>query len=190
MKKGKLLVFSAPSGSGKTTLTQHLLKQKALHLEFSVSATSRKPRGKEKDGKEYHFLSKEIFKNKIKNGDFLEWEEVYEGYFYGTLFSEVENIWQKGKNVIFDIDVRGALNIKKMYPKETLAIFIKAPNLEIMEKRLKKRNTDAIEMIENRMKKAHFEMDFAGKFDGILINDDLEKAKKEIVNLVNNFLKS
>ena len=178
MFQGKLLVFSAPSGSGKTTLIQSLLRAKNLPIEFSVSATSRPARGNEKEGKAYYFLSKTDFQNKIKAGNFLEWQEVYEGCFYGTLQSEIARIWKKNKHVVLDMDVLGGLRIKALYPERTLATFIQAPSLKTMATRLKNRNTDSEAVIEKRIKKAHYEIQFAPEFDKILVNDNLEQAKK------------
>jgi guanylate kinase len=157
-KGGKLIVFSAPSGSGKTTIVQHLLKQPDLNLDFSVSATSRDPRRHEQDGKDYYFISLKEFKQHIKNGDFLEWEEVYRDNFYGTLKNEVERIWAMGKNVIFDIDVVGGLRIKKKYPEETLAVFVKPPSIDELKIRLKKRKTESDERINMRIAKASVEL--------------------------------
>ncbi len=176
MEGGKLIVFSAPSGSGKTTIVRHLLAQKTLNLEFSVSATSRRARGDEKDGEDYYFISIDQFKNKIKGGDFLEWEEVYRDTFYGTLKSEVEHIWAMGKNVIFDIDVVGGLRIKKKYPEKTLAVFVKPPSVDELKIRLKKRKTESDEIINLRIAKASIEMATAPQFDHIIVNDQLEKA--------------
>ena len=189
MFEGKLFVLSAPSGSGKTTLVKHLLQQKDLNLAFSISATSRKPRINEQHGKDYYFLNIKDFKKKIKKNFFLEWEEVYKNCFYGTLRSEVERIWKEGRHVVFDIDVVGGLKIKSLYPKKTLAIFVQAPCLETLRQRLKQRGTDQSQTIEQRNAKAHSEMQFAPKFDTILINDDLKTAKKNVVTLVKNFLK-
>jgi len=154
MKGGKLIVFSAPSGSGKTTIVRHLLEQKALNLEFSVSATSRAPRGDEKHGEDYYFISLEQFKKHMKNDDFLEWEEVYRDNFYGTLNSEIERIWSMGKNVIFDIDVVGGLRIKRKFPARTLAVFVRPPSVEELKIRLKKRKTESEEKINMRIAKA------------------------------------
>lgn len=187
---GKLFVFSAPSGSGKTTIVHHLLKQKELHLDFSISATSRPKRGNEVDGKDYHFINFEKFKELIKNDDFVEWEEVYQHNFYGTLKSEIERIWQQGKHVIFDIDVVGGLRIKKKFPDKTLAIFVQPPSIAEMEKRLRNRQTDTEEKIRERVAKAERELQFAKDFDVILINDDLEIAKKEAYNLVSDFIEN
>lgn len=190
MFKGKLIVFSAPSGSGKTTIVRHLLAQKELGLEFSVSATSRAPRANEVDGKDYYFISTQEFKNRIKNDDFLEWEEVYRDNFYGTLKSEVERIWEKGSHVIFDIDVVGGLDIKRIYPDRTLAVFVKPPNIEELKIRLKKRGTESDERISMRVAKASIEMATAPQFDFIIINNNLEKALKEAETLVRDFLHS
>lgn len=183
-KGGKLIVFSAPSGSGKTTIVRHLLSQPELNLEFSISATSRAPRGEEKDGKDYYFISTEDFKKHIKNGDFLEWEEVYRDNFYGTLKSEVERIWAEGKNVIFDIDVVGGLRIKKKFPERTLAVFVKPPSVDELKIRLKKRKTESEEKINMRIAKASIEMATAPQFDHIIINDELDEALERAENLV------
>lgn len=185
-KSGKLIIFSAPSGSGKTTLVRHLLQQD-LGLEFSISATSREPRGNEKNGIDYYFLKEEEFKNKIEAGDFLEWEEVYSGAYYGTLRSEVERIWEKGKNVIFDMDVIGGLNLKSIYKENALSVFVKPPSLEHLEERLRLRKTDSEEKIKERLAKADRELQYAPKFDHILVNNDLDIAKKEAENLVRVF---
>ncbi len=187
--KGKLFVFSAPSGSGKTTIVKHLLKQEKLGLEFSISATSREPRGEERDGKDYYFISTKDFKNKIKNDEFLEWEEVYRDNFYGTLKSEVERIWSKGKHVIFDIDVVGGLRIKKKFPKQTLSVFVKPPSVDELKIRLKKRSTESEDKINMRVAKASIEMATAPQFDNVIKNYDLEVALKEAENLVEDFLK-
>lgn len=188
MEKGKLLVFSAPSGSGKTTLVRHLLAQEELNLEFSVSCTTRAARGEEKHGSDYYFLSLVDFKTYIKNGDFVEWEEVYRDNFYGTLKSEVERIWAKGKNVIFDIDVAGGLRIKKKFPAETLAVFVKPPSIDELKIRLKKRSTESEDKINMRIAKASVELATAPQFDKIIKNYDLEIAKKECYDLVMEFL--
>ncbi|TRZ45919.1 guanylate kinase [Robertkochia solimangrovi] len=185
---GKLIIFSAPSGSGKTTIVKHLLQHPELNLEFSISATSRAPRGEEKDGEHYYFLSLEDFKSHIKKGDFLEWEEVYRDNFYGTLSSEVERIWAKGKNVIFDIDVAGGLRIKRKFPEETLAVFVKPPSIDELKIRLKKRKTETEDKINMRIAKASVELATAPQFDVIIKNYDLETAKKEAYNLVANFI--
>jgi len=188
-KEGKLLVFSAPSGSGKTTIVHHLLKQTELNLDFSISATSREKRGTEINEKDYYFISLKEFKKHVKNDDFIEWEEVYTNNFYGTLKKEVERIWSLGKHVIFDIDVVGGLSIKKKFPKQTLAIFVQPPSIEEMERRLRNRQTDSEEKIKERVAKAEKELKYAENFDVILINNDLDTAKKEAYNLVENFVK-
>ena len=187
-KKGKLLVFSAPSGSGKTTIVRHLLSLEYLNLEFSISATSREKRGKEEDGKDYYFLSQRAFKDKIKNDEFLEWEEVYRDCFYGTLKTEVKRIWTKGKNVIFDIDVVGGLRIKKKFPEETLAVFIKPPSVDELKKRLKQRKTESDDKINMRIAKASVELATAPQFDVIIKNHDLQTALKEAEQLVADFV--
>jgi guanylate kinase len=189
-EKGKLIVFSAPSGSGKTTIVHHLIKQVELNLDFSISATSRPKRGSEIDGKDYHFMSLERFREHIDKDDFIEWEEVYKDNYYGTLKSEVERIWSNGKHAIFDIDVVGGLRIKRKFPGRTLAVFVKTPSLEVMEKRLRSRATDAEERIQERIAKAKKEMSFAEQFDEILINDDLETAKNEAFVMVKDFITS
>ncbi|MCF6349819.1 MAG: guanylate kinase [Flavobacteriaceae bacterium] len=188
MKKGKLIIFSAPSGSGKTTIVHHLLKQKKLQLEFSISVTSRKKRGQEIDGKDYYFISIKKFNKLIKEDKLIEFEEVYRDHFYGTLKKEVKRIRKQGKNVIFDIDVIGGLNIKKQFSKKTLTIFVKPPSIEEMERRLRNRNTDTEKKIKERVIKAKKEFNYAKEFDVTLVNDDLEKAKKEAFNLVNKFV--
>jgi guanylate kinase len=187
--KGKLIVFSAPSGSGKTTIVRHLLGIKDLNLEFSISAASREKRGDEVDGKDYYYLSLKEFKNKIKNDEFLEWEEVYRDNFYGTLKTEVERIWAMGKNVIFDIDVSGGLRIKRKYPEETLAIFVKPPSIDELKIRLKNRKTESEDKINMRVAKASAELATAPLFDVIVVNDDLEKALIQAEKLVSNFVK-
>lgn len=187
--KGKLIVFSAPSGSGKTTIVRHLLKQEKLNLEFSISATSREARGEEKNGIDYYFISLKEFKNHIKNDDFLEWEEVYRDNFYGTLKSEIERIWALKKHVIFDIDVVGGLRIKKKYPKETLAVFVKPPSVDELKIRLKKRKTESEEKINMRIAKASVELATAPQFDKIIKNYELDVALKEAEELVSDFLK-
>ena len=189
-KQGKLIVFSAPSGSGKTTIVRHLLGIEDLNLEFSISATSRAKRGKEEDGKDYYFLSAEVFKNKIKNDEFLEWEEVYRDNFYGTLKTEVERIWAKGKNVIFDIDVSGGLRIKRKFPEQTLAVFVKPPSIDELKIRLKKRKTESEDKINMRVAKASAELATAPLFDTIVVNDNLEKALEEAENQISNFINS
>ena len=184
MKGGKLIVFSAPSGSGKTTIVRHLLEQEDLNLEFSISATSRTPRGDEEDGSDYYFMSLDHFKKHMKQDDFLEWEEVYRDNFYGTLKTEVDRIWAMGKNVIFDIDVVGGLRIKRKFPKHTLAVFVKPPSVEELKIRLKKRKTESDEKINMRIAKASVEMATAPRFDFIIENDRLETALQEAEDLV------
>jgi len=188
MSKGKLLVFSAPSGSGKTTIVRHLLQQDDLNLEFSISAATREPRGQEVDGKDYYFMSIEQFKKHIKAEDFIEWEEVYRDNFYGTLKSEVERIWAKGKNVIFDIDVAGGLRIKSKFPQETLAVFVKPPSVDELKRRLKERSTESDDKINMRIAKAHVELATAPQFDTIIKNYDLDVAKAEAYELVKSFI--
>lgn len=188
MKGGKLIVFSAPSGSGKTTIVQYLLKQEELNLDFSVSATSRDPRGDEKEGENYYYITLTEFKQHIKNGDFLEWEEVYRDNFYGTLKTEVERIWALGKNVIFDIDVVGGLRIKKKFPKQTLAVFVKPPSIDELKIRLKKRKTESEERINMRIAKASVELATAPQFDYIIENNDLDIALAEAKKLVSDFI--
>jgi guanylate kinase len=190
MKGGKLIVFSAPSGSGKTTIVRHLLEQENLNLAFSVSATSREPRGGEKDGEDYYFMSLEHFKKHMKADDFLEWEEVYRDNFYGTLKSEVERIWAMGKHVIFDIDVVGGLRIKRKFPEKTLAVFVKPPSIEELKIRLKKRKTESEERINMRIAKASIEMATAPRFDFIIENKDLNTALQEAEKLVADFISS
>jgi guanylate kinase len=188
MSKGKLIVFSAPSGSGKTTIVRHLLGLEDLNLEFSISAATREPRGEEVNGKDYYFMSIADFKQHIKNEDFVEWEEVYRDNFYGTLKSEVERIWAKGKNVIFDIDVAGGLRIKSKFPEETLAVFVKPPSVDELKRRLKERSTESEDKINMRIAKAHVELATAPQFDTIIKNYDLDVAKQEAYELVKNFV--
>jgi len=190
MKTGKLIVFSAPSGSGKTTIVQHLLSHPELNLEFSISATSRAPRGDEVEGKDYYFLNLHEFKQKIKNEEFLEWEEVYRDNFYGTLKAEIERIWAAGKNVIFDIDVVGGLDIKHIYPKQTLAVFVKPPSIEELKIRLKKRKTESEDKINMRVAKASIELATAPQFDFIIENNNLQIALEEAYDLVSTFVEA
>lgn len=190
MNKGKLIVFSAPSGSGKTTIVRHLLTKEDLNLEFSISAATREPRGEEVNGKDYYFMSIEEFKKHIKADDFVEWEEVYRDNFYGTLKSEVERIWAKGKNVIFDIDVAGGLRIKSKFPQETLAVFVKPPSVDELKRRLKERSTESDDKINMRIAKAHVELATAPQFDIIIKNYDLDVAKEEAYQLVKEFVSS
>ena len=188
MNRGKLIVFSAPSGSGKTTIVKHLLGIEELNLEFSISATSREARDEEVNGKDYYFISTTEFKQHIKNEDFLEWEEVYRDNFYGTLKSEIERIWAKGKNVIFDIDVAGGLRIKSKFPNETLAVFVKPPSIDELKIRLKKRKSESDDKINMRIAKASIELATAPQFDKIIKNYDLDVAKKESAQLVKDFI--
>lgn len=184
---GKLIIFSAPSGSGKSTIIQYLLKQN-LNLSFSISATSRKPRGEEKNGVDYFFLSPDEFREKIANNEFLEYEEVYVDRYYGTLKASVEERLQEGKNVVFDVDVVGGCNIKRFYGVQALSIFIQPPSIEALRERLVGRDTDAPEVIEDRINKAAYELTFAPRFDKVIINDNLEKAEEEALNVIKEFL--
>ena len=185
MQPGKLIIFSAPSGSGKSTIINYLLTQN-LNLAFSISATSRAPRGEEKNGVEYYFLTPDEFRRRISAGDFLEYEEVYTDKFYGT--SEVERLTSAGKNVIFDVDVVGGVNIKRFYGERALSIFIQPPGIEELRRRLTSRATDAPEVIESRLAKAEYEMGFAPKFDRIVVNDDLSTAEQEVLQIIKKFL--
>ena len=184
---GKLIIFSAPSGSGKSTIINHLLK-KGYNLEFSISATSRKPRGSERNGVEYYFLSPEEFRQKIAGNEFIEYEEVYQDCFYGTLKSEIERIAQKGNNTVLDIDVKGAANVKKHFGERALSIFIAPPSIEALRERLINRKTDTMEAIEKRVAKASYEMTFAKDFDIVIVNDDLQTALADAENVLKNFL--
>ncbi|MBQ7461234.1 MAG: guanylate kinase [Bacteroidaceae bacterium] len=187
---GRLLIVSAPSGSGKSTIVHYLMDEHPeFRLAFSVSATSRPPRGKEQDGVEYYFISPEKFREHIKAGDFLEYEEVYEDRFYGTLKSQVEEKLAAGWNVVFDVDVKGGINIKKYYGERALSIFIQPPSVEALRERLTRRNTDGMAQIEERLAKAEYEMSFAPQFDRIIVNDDLDTAKRDAVALLTEFLK-
>ena len=184
----KLIIFSAPSGSGKSTIINYLLTQPQLKLAFSISATSRAPRGTERDGVEYFFLTPDEFRQRIEAGEFLEYEEVYKDRFYGTLKSQVEKQLQEGENVIFDVDVVGGCNIKHFYGDRALSVFIQPPSIEELRKRLEGRGTDAQDVIESRLAKAAYELTFAPKFDRVIINDDLEKAKAEALQVITEFL--
>ena len=187
--KGKMLIVSAPSGSGKSTIVQWLMQEHPeLKLYFSISCTSRAPRGTEQNGVEYFFLSPEEFRNKIAKNEFLEYEEVYENRFYGTLKQQVENQRETGQNVVFDVDVKGGVNIKKYYGDEALSLFIQPPSVEELRRRLEGRGTDTAEAIEQRLAKAEYELTFASQFDKIIVNDDLEKAKQEALRIVKDFL--
>lgn len=187
-KKGKIIVLSAPSGSGKSTIISELMKNPALRLDFSISATSRKPRGEEKHGREYFFLTEEEFKRNVEEGNFVEWEEVYSGVCYGTLVSEVERITGKGNNLIMDVDVKGALSIKKRFGAEALLIFIMPPDKATLEQRLRMRGTDSEETIIKRLHKSEYELGFAPEFDCVIVNDQLEKAVREVTHVVENFI--
>lgn len=188
--KGKAIIFSAPSGAGKTTIVRHLLNNPDLRLSFSVSATSRPKRGNEVDGKDYYFLSAEAFKTRVAAGDFLEWEEVYTDQCYGTLKSEIQRIWESGYNVIFDVDVVGGLNLKKIFGDNALAIFVQPPSIEALNFRLRNRSTETAEKIAMRIEKAAHEMQFAPQFDFILINDKLEDALQQAEAKVSAFIRS
>lgn len=191
MKKGKLIIFSAPSGSGKSTIVNWLMQDHPeLKLSFSISCTSRAPRGSEKHGVEYFFLSVEEFRKRIEHGDFLEYEEVYANRFYGTLKEQVEQQRENGKNIVFDVDVKGGCSIKNFYREEALSIFIQPPSVEELRRRLEGRGTDSPEVIEDRLAKAEYELSFAPYFDEIVVNDSLETAKEQVFKLVTDFLKS
>lgn len=183
----KLLLFAAPSGSGKTTIVRRLLPL-FPSLAFSVSATTRSPRANEEHGRDYYFLDKEAFLKKMESGDFVEWEEVYPGVFYGTLRQEVERLWAEGKDVVFDVDVQGALRIKQAYPEQSLAVFVKPPSVEVLAERLRSRQTEDAASLETRIGKAAEELQFENKFDYVLVNDTLEIAVEEAKQLVQNWL--
>ncbi|MBX2960932.1 MAG: guanylate kinase [Cyclobacteriaceae bacterium] len=184
---GKAIIFSAPSGSGKTTLVKHLLSNNP-DLGFSISASTRDKRGRnEQHGKDYYFLTPEEFKKKIDNDEFIEWEEVYAGNYYGTLKSEIQRIWDAGKNVIFDVDVKGGLALKKYFGEKALAIFVRVPSMEILEQRLVGRGTESTTSLSQRLFKAKFEMTFADKFDTVLVNENLDKSLAEAQHLYDNF---
>jgi len=184
---GKALIFSAPSGSGKTTIVKHLLQNNPT-LGFSISASTRDKRGRsEQHGKDYYFLSPEEFKKKIDNNEFIEWEEVYAGNFYGTLKSEIERIWKEGKDVIFDVDVKGGINLKKYFGDKALAVFVKVPSIEVLKQRLSDRGTESADSLSRRLFKAQFEMSFQDKFDVVLVNEDLTRSLQEAQQLYNQF---
>lgn len=188
--RGRCLILSAPSGSGKSTFVQYLMKEHPeFRLAFSISATSRAPRGTEQHGVEYFFISNEEFRQRVANGEFLEYEEVYGGTMYGTLKQQVESQLEKGQNVVFDVDVKGGCNIKRFYGDRALSLFIQPPSIEVLRERLVGRGTDSPEKIEERLAKAEYEMTFAPNFDHIIVNDDLEVAKAQAVSLLNDFLK-
>lgn len=184
----KLLIFSAPSGSGKSTIINWLMQHPDLHLAFSISCTSRAPRGTEQNGVEYFFLTPEEFRERIANNEFLEYEEVYKDRFYGTLKQQVENQLRKGENVVFDLDVKGGCNIKRFYGDRALSIFIQPPSIDALRQRLVGRATDAPEVIEDRLARASYELTFAPQFDRVVVNDDLDKAKAETLAIVREFL--
>ena len=187
--KGRLLIFSAPSGSGKSTIVQWLMKEHPeLNMHFSISCTTRAPRGTEQNGVEYFFISPAEFKEKIAQDAFVEYEEVYTDKYYGTLKSQVTEMTENGQNVVFDIDVKGGCNIKRQYGNKALSIFIQPPSIEELRRRLEGRATDAQEVIEQRLSKASYELTFAEKFDIVIVNDDLEKAKADTLNAINEFL--
>ena len=186
---GKLIIFSAPSGTGKSTIINWLMTEhKELSLAFSISCTSRQPRGSEQNGVEYFFLTPEEFRQKIADGEFLEYEEVYTDRFYGTLKSQVEHQTSQGQNVVFDVDVKGGCNIKKFYGDRALALFIQPPSVDELRRRLEARATDAPEVIDQRIARAEYELSFAPQFDRIVVNDDLEKAKAETLKIISEFL--
>jgi len=184
---GKLIIFSAPSGAGKTTIVKDLL-QRGLPLEFSISACSRSPRSGEVNGKDYYFLTTDEFRERIQNDEFIEWEEVYPGNFYGTLRSELNRIWNNNNHVLFDIDVKGGIALKKLYPKQTLSIFVMPPSVVELEHRLRVRSTDDDTTIRKRIDKAVYELNYADRFDKILINDILQDAELKAFNLVSEFI--
>lgn len=184
----KIIIFSAPSGSGKSTIINFLLEQMPGVFEFSISATSRQPRGQEVHGREYYFLSPEEFRTRIANGDFLEYEEVYKDRFYGTLKSEVDRISANGRIALFDVDVKGGVNIKKFYGDKAMSVFIQPPSIEVLKKRLEGRGTDAPDVIQTRLERASFELTFAPQFDKVVVNDDLTTTENEVVSLIKNFL--
>lgn len=190
MQQGKAIIFSAPSGSGKTTIVKHLLS-KIDSLRFSISASTRDKRGRtEENGKDYYFLSPDEFKDKIDKKEFIEWEEVYEGNFYGTLKSEIDRIWQEGNHVIFDVDVKGGISLKKYFGDDALSIFVKVPDLETLKARLTDRNTESSDSLSRRLYKAQFEMSFEDQFDVSLLNIDLDESLKKAEGMVRKFLAS
>jgi len=186
---GKLIIFSAPSGSGKTTVVKHLLQTMPDKLAFSVSATTRKPRPGEEDGKEYHFLSQDDFEKRVEDNAFLEHEEVYAGILYGTLWSEVHKIWDQGKAVVFDVDVQGGLSLKRRFKDDALAIFLRPPSVDVLMERLRKRSTEVEHHLQERIAKANHELSFESRYDVVVVNDILEDTLKRCEDLVNEFLK-
>lgn len=187
-KTGKLIIFSAPSGCGKSTIINWLMKHEELRLAFSISCTSRQPRGTEQNGVEYFFITPDEFRRRIENDEFLEYEEVYKDRFYGTLKEQVEKQSAQGDNVVFDVDVKGGCNIKKFYGNRALSIFIQPPSIDELRRRLEGRGTDAPEVINDRIARAEFELSFAGQFDKVVVNDDLQKAEEETMAIVKEFL--
>ena len=185
---GKLVIFSAPSGSGKTTIVRELLKR-FPQFEFSISATSRQPRGVEQNGVDYYFLSGDEFRERVERGEFVEWEEVYAGTCYGTLRSEIERIWQKGNVIVFDVDVMGGINLKRLFAADACSIFIMPPSIEELERRLRGRGTDSEEVIRKRISKADFELSKAPEFDHVVVNDTLAEAVEEATHIIETFLK-
>jgi guanylate kinase len=185
--KGKLVIISAPSGAGKSTIVKHLLES-GINLKFSVSATTRAPRGEEKNGKEYYFLSIDEFRRRVKDGDFIEWEEVYKDQLYGTLKSEIDRIWNGGNHVLFDVDAKGGIHLKDIFAHQAISIFIMPPSTKELEKRLIHRGTEYSEKIKMRVAKAEQEMELADKFDNIIMNDNLEQAENDVYRIVNSFL--
>ncbi|RKW06766.1 guanylate kinase [uncultured Capnocytophaga sp.] len=185
----RIIIFSAPSGSGKSSIIKELLKEEDLNLAFSISTTSRIPRGKEQNGVEYYFISVDEFKEKIDKQAFIEWQEVYAGNFYGTYQSEIDRLSSLGKNIVFDLDVFGGINLKKIFGKQALSIFIQPPSLEELKKRLEKRNTETIEKIQIRIDKAKYELEQSVYFDRLIINEDLSESVKEASQMIRNFLK-
>jgi len=188
MTNGKAIIFSAPSGSGKTTLVHEIMKRLSYPFAFSVSATTRSPRSHEKNGVDYYFLSKEEFVQKINHQDFIEWEEIYPGIFYGTLKSEIERLWGDGKIILFDVDVKGALNLKKHFGQQALSIFVKPPSLEVLRERLLQRGTETPKSLQMRLNKAAFELTFEVYFDVVVLNDHLEKAIADAIEHIEHFL--
>ena len=186
----KIIIIAAPSGAGKTSITRYLLNQFPDQLAFSISAATRQPRGQEKDGREYYFITPELFRQKIAEDAFIEWEMVYEGKYYGTLRSEIQKIWDQGKIPILDIDIKGAVNVQKQYPNQSISLFIEPPSVEELRKRLEFRGTETPESIEARISKATYELSFKENFDHIILNDELAKACKEAGEIVSDFLHS
>lgn len=187
-RQQKIIIITAPSGAGKTSITRHLLRTFSGQLEFSISAATRKARGMEKDGVDYYFISEEDFTNKIQHGEFVEWEMVYEGKYYGTLKSELNRIWSEGKVPVLDIDVKGAIHVQQQYPETTMSIFIEPPGVDELKRRLQYRGTESEESMNARVSKASYELSFRQSFNHIIVNDDLEKACREAELLVKAFI--